>query len=471
MSLVSATDNEQENNLISVEKNNERWSIFLEAGIENGVCHAMSYLIKEDDKYYVQDFRSTYDGHFWGPDSMSTKYEVFEDDALEIACRVIKADRQGTLPELVRQESLLVFDFPYRDFGVIETLRIPAVLMCRLKTLNHHLKKQERCILEHHKTAAPAPETDNHSDSGAHISSLMDTSNTTGERHQASSIPDELEQLIEIVQRENLSMLICYQENGAKGFIFDHLHDADKTILRKTGEYWEIYYTTGSNVYNGVLKDIPTQREAVRKALLHAWELKLQNKSDPKINHGLLHWTLDGWGTLTLSGHGPMPSVLVPQHGIDRWIGTIWDDPDDLEFEEIEDTIPWDVEKVQKVVIEAGLTTVSSKAFDSVVLQCVNGYFVNSGYEVLREIILPDTVETLEKYSIVCRTALEKAVIPASVVNIHEGNFAGSNYCPNLVFYTPKDTYAASFAKARGIRISAGPNEVTAEKASQESSP
>ena len=123
---------QQSNDTMSEEKINERWNIFLGADVQNGVCWVMSYLIKEDGQYYIQHSHTTYGGHPWGSSSACTRRAAFEDDASEIIGRIIKADRQGTLLELVRQENLLVFDSAYDDFGSIETLRIPEVLKYRL---------------------------------------------------------------------------------------------------------------------------------------------------------------------------------------------------------------------------------------------------------------------------------------------------------------------------------------------------
>ena len=96
----------------------------------------MTYLSKEGTTYYMEYYKSTYGGHIWGDSYQHIRNEVFEADAPENIRRIIEADRQGKLEELICRERYIVFSDPHYDFGSVEYLRIPEVLRERLKDLD-----------------------------------------------------------------------------------------------------------------------------------------------------------------------------------------------------------------------------------------------------------------------------------------------------------------------------------------------
>ena len=212
---------------------------------------------------------------------------------------------------------------------------------------------------------------------------------------------DTLEMLMEIVEKEDLSVLICSHEDGKRGFIFDHLHRSSKTFLRNfNGNYWAVYYENKSATESENIHSFDNLQETCQKVLEYARASKnLPSMADAKTNHHLLYWVLDESGILTLSGKGPMAEVKVPEYRII--------DKEQLAFElEYGDwmlsegdvdsrvTLPWDGKKVRKVIIEPGLTTVSFSAFSPFFISLNNCFFLEK-YEILEEIILPDTIEML----------------------------------------------------------------------------
>ena len=291
---------------------------------------------------------------------------------------------------------------------------------------------------------------------------LTETAATPPKAQTIEELPENMEQLVEIVKRENLSMLICHLDNESKGFIFDHRRQPYNTILRKFSDTrWDVYYDTGFGPKKEHIHHFDTQQKACKMALVYARAAnKLPNKPSTETQEHLLHWILDVSGTLTISGNGPMASVCMPEYRII--------DAEDLAFEQAYGdwsldegdvdgnyTLPWDrVDgiKVQRVIVEAGLTTVSYSAFAPFCIR-INSFFPCK-YDSLKEILLPDTIEVLEGNSIFDCPVLEKIVIPASVTKIHESKLgAVFDRCPNLTIHTPKGSYAESFAKQHGITV------------------
>jgi len=106
-------------------------------------------------------------------------------------------------------------------------------------------------------------------------------------------------------------------------------------------------------------------------------------------------WTLDGDGTLTISGNGAMK---------------------DYKWEENEYS-PWDTEadQIKKIIVEEGVTTVGRGAF----MYCDN----------MTSITLPDSLTEIKPYSIVYCSSLSELEIPDGVTDIGEQAFV---YCDSL---------------------------------------
>lgn len=271
---------------------------------------------------------------------------------------------------------------------------------------------------------------------------------------------DTIEKLLEIVENEDLSVLICSHEDGTRGLIFDHLRHPFKTILRNfNGTCWDVYYETESATKAENIHRFDSLQEACQKALEYARaSKKLPGMADAETNHQILYWVLDESGILTLSGKGPMAKVALPEYRIiddaqlafeleyGDWMLSVGD-------VDSRATLPWNGEKVRKVIIEPGLTTVSCSAFSSFIIS-LNGSFFLGKYEVLEEIILPDTIETLEWYSISDCPALEKVVIPASVTSIWDSKLGYVfDRCPNIMIHTPAGSYAERYSQKHGIAV------------------
>jgi len=109
-----------------------------------------------------------------------------------------------------------------------------------------------------------------------------------------------------------------------------------------------------------------------------------------------LTWTLDGEGVLTISGNGEMCSV----------------------FEAL-----WDREKVKKVIIEAGVTSIGYGAFEY--------------HSSLSSVVIPDSVTSIGGDAFISCTSLKSVIIPDSVISLGYSAFA---YCSNLASVTmPED--------------------------------
>lgn len=264
-------------------------------------------------------------------------------------------------------------------------------------------------------------------------------------------------QLMEFVKQENLSMLICSPGYNEQGFIFDHRHGPCGTILRgfESG-FWSVYFQVHTKVKGEDIHLFDNWQDACKKALEYAKETRQDPDSTPQAKPQLLNWSLDDEGTLTLSGEGPMLSPLLPEY---RPI-----DAEQMEFEleygnrmlnegdvELEFTLPWDAAKVRKAVIAPGLTTVKSGTFGIFSYVFNNCRFIGT-YKALEEIILPETMKTLDGNSIHSCPVLEKVVIPASVCDIFEDKIGiVFRDCPCVRIHTPAGSYAEAFAKRNDI--------------------
>ncbi len=109
-----------------------------------------------------------------------------------------------------------------------------------------------------------------------------------------------------------------------------------------------------------------------------------------------LNWVLDDAGTLTISGSGPMDDFLVPI------------------------SVPWFGEEIKKVVIEDGITSIGTNAF-------------NAMGDVLTEVVIPDSVVSIGNSAFRYCAALEKINIPNSVVEIGANAFDSCSGLKTLV--------------------------------------
>ena len=135
---------------------------------------------------------------------------------------------------------------------------------------------------------------------------------------------------------------------------------------------------------------------------------------DPAVNEGKnVTWSLDGEGTLTISGEGAMA------------------DHDD------EDS-PWNDKEVKKVIIGEGVTRIGDCAFfektkiaevsiSSTVTEIGYGAFFDC--ESLTSAVLPSGVKSIQKSAFSSCTALREISIPDTVTMIGESAF---DLCPEL---------------------------------------
>lgn len=128
-----------------------------------------------------------------------------------------------------------------------------------------------------------------------------------------------------------------------------------------------------------------------------------------------LKWKLEN-GTLTISGTGAMEDYM-------RMIGGSQ-----------QTTAPWDGQKITRVVVEHGITSVGAFAFwgcgqlKTVVLPetvTVIGKFAFENCTLLREITLPESVTEIGKKAFSQCSSLKTITLPASVSSIGEDAFAG----------------------------------------------
>ena len=110
-----------------------------------------------------------------------------------------------------------------------------------------------------------------------------------------------------------------------------------------------------------------------------------------------LTWTLDGDGTLTISGTGKMY---------------------DYDYSDYEAAAPWirDKYKIKSVVIEDGVTSIGSEAF-----------FTTDGYPNITKVTIPSSVESIGGRAFANCTALTEVTIPNGVKSIGRSAFLNCN--------------------------------------------
>jgi len=114
-----------------------------------------------------------------------------------------------------------------------------------------------------------------------------------------------------------------------------------------------------------------------------------------------LTWILDDEGTLTISGTGEMYNFELVYY--------------DMPFPEGYYTCPWDYrELVKKVVIEDGVTSIGSNAFN-----CLDR---------ITEVILPDSLKSIGDFAFATCSSLQDISIPSSVDEFGEGVFADTPF-------------------------------------------
>ena len=114
--------------------------------------------------------------------------------------------------------------------------------------------------------------------------------------------------------------------------------------------------------------------------------------SDENIASGThgdnLTWIIDAEGTLIISGSGAMSAVTPSWHSY--------------------------IEKINKVVIEEGITTISEKAFS-----------INNN--TIKAVVIPNTVTTISTGAFWACRGLESVNIPDSVTYIGQNAFYNCN--------------------------------------------
>ena len=120
-----------------------------------------------------------------------------------------------------------------------------------------------------------------------------------------------------------------------------------------------------------------------------------------------LTWTLDGDGTLTISGTGKM------------------DDYDDSDYKTAAPWI-WDKYKIKSVVIEDGVTSIGSEAF-----------YTTDGYPDITKVTIPSSVESIGGSAFARCTALTEISIANGVKSIGGSAFSS---CRKLVSITLPDS-------------------------------
>ncbi len=157
-----------------------------------------------------------------------------------------------------------------------------------------------------------------------------------------------------------------------------------------------------------------------------------------------LKWKLEN-GDLTISGTGAMEDYM-------RMIGGSQ-----------QTTAPWDGQKITRVVVESGVTSVGAFAFwgcgqlESVVLPetvTVIGKFAFENCPQLREITLPEGMTEIGRKAFSQCTSLETITLPASVSSIGEDAFTGCGKLKGVVVET--GSYAEQYCITNNLPYNSG---------------
>ncbi len=144
----------------------------------------------------------------------------------------------------------------------------------------------------------------------------------------------------------------------------------------------------------------------------YAKENELSFGTFDQIEQGLgvcghkVYYTLDANGTLTISGNGPMTNYFS------SWMSTPWSNS---------------VTEIKKVVIEEGVTSVGSDAFED----CSN----------LTEVEIPESVTSIGSYAFERCSSLTEVVIPESVTSIGDYAFYYCDSLKRVLVYSENVTY------------------------------
>lgn len=280
------------------------------------------------------------------------------------------------------------------------------------------------------------------------------------------AIPDDLKTLIETVECENLSVLICDSQTRISGFIFDHCYQQATTFLRRTSsDSWQVYCKSSSKLTRENLYGSLSLHDACKTVLRLAREEKAQHGDNP-IEGSFLHWSLDESDTLTFFGNGSMPPLEEPDFFEIVPIMISYEaragNPHLPKVGDIHSMslTPWNGNRVKKVVVSPGITSLCQNAFShwKYFLYSIDAAYAK--YSELQEIILPDTLVNLEMNCIRECPKLKKVYVPDSVKYI-----SGDRYsfvfegCPELTIYTPAGSYAEYYAKCHNIPTVTHPKE------------
>ena len=127
-------------------------------------------------------------------------------------------------------------------------------------------------------------------------------------------------------------------------------------------------------------------------------------------------WTIDGEGTLTISGNGQMRDFTLEEYNQSPWHS--------------------EIANIKKVIIENGVASIGEWAF-----QCCSS---------LTSISIPDSVTFIGEGAFYRCKSLKNITIPDSVIAMGEWTFKG---CDDLTICCSSGSYAEKFAKAKKINV------------------
>ena len=181
--------------------------------------------------------------------------------------------------------------------------------------------------------------------------------------------------------------------------------------------------------------------------------------ADPVLSEipetGTAAWTLEGGG-LTISGSGVLPEASLEKEYHDESVQSVTKVLIGNGIIDLPRSAFGDYDSLISAAIEDGLAYIPPETF----IGCTNLKQVNLGENVtfigggafercgLEEIAIPDTISFITIGAFANCTDMEKISIPASVTEIGENAFEN---CEKLIIFTPKESYAETYARENGI--------------------